>query len=73
MSSIAPPGDGYIRSPDRFYALPKIRRRQCRVPTNRVMVTSDRPIDNFGVGKRHCRLLHRHIGRSLHPRSIILA
>ncbi|MEG4572540.1 hypothetical protein QUA56_07540 [Microcoleus sp. N3A4] len=62
------------RSPDRFYALPKIRRRQCRVPTNPVMVTSDRAIDHFVVGKRHCRVLHRPIGRSGNSigRSIIL-
>ncbi|MEG4928379.1 hypothetical protein [Microcoleus sp. F10-B2] len=37
MSSIAPPGDRYIRSDD-----------------------------NFVVGKRHCRVLHRPTGRSLH-------
>ncbi|MEG3841428.1 hypothetical protein, partial [Microcoleus sp. herbarium14] len=53
--------------------LPKIRRRQCRIPTNRVMVTFDRPIDHFWVGKRHCRVLHRPCGRSLQAigRSII--
>ncbi|MEG4501773.1 hypothetical protein QUA89_31710 [Microcoleus sp. F10-B4] len=39
MSSIAPPGDRYIRSAH----------------------------DNFGVGKRHCRVLHRPTGRSLYP------
>ncbi|MEG3894353.1 MULTISPECIES: hypothetical protein [unclassified Microcoleus] len=36
-----------------------IRTRHCRVPTNGA-------IDHFVVGKRHCRVLHRPIGRWLY-------
>ncbi|MEG3998995.1 hypothetical protein, partial [Microcoleus sp. SVA1_B3] len=65
MSSIARSGDGYIRSGDRSFcgretALP------CPPSHDRAMVIFDRPDDNFGVGKRHCRVLHRTIGRWLH-------
>jgi hypothetical protein len=36
----------------------EIRTRQCRFPTNWVVVMcSVRAIDDFGVGKRHCRVL----------------
>ena len=60
-------GDGYIELGSRYYPLPEIRRRQCRVPTNPVMVTSNWVHDHFGVGKRHCRVLHRPQGRWLYP------
>ena len=40
----------------------EIRRRQCRVPTNWLVVLCDCAIvDYFGVGKRHCRVLESHV------------
>ncbi|MEG3948028.1 hypothetical protein [Microcoleus sp. SVA1_A4] len=45
----------------------------CPPSHDRAMVISDRAIDHFVVGKRHCRVLHRPTGRWLYPiaRSIL--
>ncbi|WP_333025118.1 MULTISPECIES: hypothetical protein [unclassified Microcoleus] len=47
----------------------------CPPSHDRAMVISDRAIDRFVVGKRHCRVLHRTIGRWLYSiaLTIILA
>ena len=61
MSSIAPPGDGFIELGDRSI-LRITQNSETAVPCPyKSRVTSD----NFRVGKRHCRVLHRPHGRWL--------